>query len=78
MNVEQGKQGSLTAYNSIGSQCHIETYGAGQTFIERPGEVHQVINTGSIPLISFVIFPRVPQGESPRTDQPDPGTCSGV
>jgi quercetin dioxygenase-like cupin family protein len=72
------KQGSLTVYRSIGSQCQVETYGAGQAFIERPGEVDQVINMGSIPYILFVTFPRVPQGDSARIDQPDPGTCAGV
>jgi quercetin dioxygenase-like cupin family protein len=72
------QKGSLTVYRSIGSQCQVETYGAGQAFIERPGEVDQVINTGSIPYILFVTFPRVPQGDSPRIDVPDPGTCPGV
>lgn len=72
------QKGSLTVYRSIGSQCQVETYGAGQAFIERPGEVDQVVNTGSIPYDLFVTFPRVPQGESARTDVPDPGTCPGV
>ena len=73
------KTGSLTVYRSIGSQCDITTYGAGQAFVERPGEVDQVINTGSIPYVLYVTFPRVPQGESPRIDvSPDPGTCPGV
>jgi quercetin dioxygenase-like cupin family protein len=69
------KEGSLTVYRSLGSQCETTTYGAGQAFIERPGEVDQVINLGSIPYILYVTFPRVPQGVSPRTDEPDPGTC---
>jgi quercetin dioxygenase-like cupin family protein len=72
------KQGSLTVYTSVGSQCQITTYSAGQAFIERPGEVDNVLNTGTIPYILFVTFPRVPQGDSPRTDQPDPGTCPGI
>ena len=72
------KQGSLTVYTSAGSQCQITTYSAGQAFIERPGEVDNVLNTGTIPYILFVTFPRVPQGESPRTDQPNPGTCPGI
>jgi quercetin dioxygenase-like cupin family protein len=72
------QQGSLTVFRSIGSQCQVETYGAGQAFIERPGEVDQVINTGSIPYILFVTFPRVPQGDSARIDEPNPGTCPGV
>ena len=70
------KQGSLTVYRSIGSQCEVASYSAGQAFIERPGEVDQVINTGSISYVLYVTFPRVPQGESPKIDvSPDPGTC---
>lgn len=69
------KQGSLTVYRSLGSQCQTETYGAGQAFIERPGEVDDVFNTGAVPYILFVTFPRVPQGDSARIDEPNPGTC---
>jgi quercetin dioxygenase-like cupin family protein len=69
------KQGTLTVYRSLGSQCQISTYSAGQAFIERPGEVDQVVNAGTIPYVLLVTFPRVPQGESARIDEPDPGTC---
>lgn len=72
------KQGSLTVYTPVGHHCRTTTYSAGQAFIERPGEVDNVLNTGTIPYILFVTFPRVPQGVSPRTDQPDPGTCPGL
>ena len=72
------QQGSLTVYRSVGSQCQTTTYSAGQAFIERPGEVDDVLNTGTVPYVLFVTFPRVPQGDSPRTDQPDPGTCPGL
>ena len=72
------KQGALTVYRSVGSQCQTATYSAGQAFIERPGEVDDVLNTGTVPYILFVTFPRVPQGDSARTDEPDPGTCPGV
>jgi quercetin dioxygenase-like cupin family protein len=86
-------QGTLTVYQaggegshgdgshghgSHGDACESTTYSAGQAFVERPGEVDQVINTGTTPYVLFVTFPRVPQGESPRTDQPDPGTCPGI
>jgi quercetin dioxygenase-like cupin family protein len=70
--------GTLTVYRSIGSQCQTTTYSAGQAFIERPGEVDNVVNTGTAPYVLFVTFPRVPQGSSPRTDEPDPGTCPGL
>src|SRR6266550_8487392 len=72
------KTGTLTVYRSIGSQCQRTTYSAGQAFIERPGEVDQVLNTSTAPYVLFVTFPRVPQGGSPRTDEPDPGTCPGL
>lgn len=72
------KTGSLTVYRSIGSQCQVATYGAGQAFVERPRELDDVLNTGTIPYVLFVTFPRVPQGDSARTDEPNPGTCPGV
>ena len=73
------KQGSITVHAAVGSQCQIETYSAGDAFIERPGEVDQVTNNDStMPYILLVTFPRVPTGGSPRIDQPDPGTCPGL
>jgi quercetin dioxygenase-like cupin family protein len=72
------KQGSLTVYSPVGPKCETTTYSAGQVFIERPGELDDVLNAGTIPYVLFVTFPRVPQGDSPRTDEPDPGTCPGV
>ncbi len=72
------KAGTLTVYGSIGSQCQVASYSAGQAFIERPGEVDQVVNTGTVPYVLFVTFPRVPQGDSARTDVADPGTCPGL
>ena len=64
--------------DSHSQRCESTTYSAGQAFIERPGEVDQVINNGTTPYVLFVTFPRVPQGGSARIDQPDPGTCPGV
>jgi quercetin dioxygenase-like cupin family protein len=72
------QQGSLTVYRSVGSECQSATYTAGQAFIERPGEVNQVINASADPYVLYVTFPRVPQGSSARTDEPDPGTCPGL
>jgi quercetin dioxygenase-like cupin family protein len=72
------KQGTATVNQARGSQCQTTTYSAGQAFIERPGEVDQVVNTGTVPYVFLVTFPRVPQGESARIDQPDPGTCPGL
>ena len=72
------REGALTVYRSVGSQCQVSTYSAGQAFIERPGEVLDVVNTGTVQYVLYVTFPRVPQGVSPRTDEPDPGNCPGV
>jgi quercetin dioxygenase-like cupin family protein len=72
------KQGSLTVYSPVGKDCETTTYSAGQAFIERPGELDDVLNNGTVPYILYVTFPRVPQGESARTDQPDPGVCPGL
>jgi quercetin dioxygenase-like cupin family protein len=72
------KTGTLTVHRSLGSQCQTTTYSAGQAFIERPGEVDDVVNTGTVPYVLFVTFPRVPQGEPARIDEPDPGTCPGL
>ena len=72
------KEGTLTTYRSAGHKCKATTYTAGQAFIERPGEVDQVLNTGSVPYVLYVTFPRVPPGGATRTDEPDPGTCPGI
>jgi quercetin dioxygenase-like cupin family protein len=72
------QQGTLKVYRAAGRHCRTETYTAGQAFIERPGEVDQVVNPGTVPYTLFVTFPGVPVGGSPRTDEPDPGTCPGV
>jgi len=72
------KTGELTLYRAVGGQCQINTYSAGHMFIERPGEVDNVVNTGTIPYVLFVTFSLVTQGPPPRTDEPDPGTCPGL
>lgn len=72
------KQGAPTVYRAIGGQCQSKTYGAGDAFIERPGEVDDVLNAGAAPYVLYVTFPRVPPGGSARIDEPDPGTCPGV
>ena len=72
------KTGTLNVYRSVGGQCQTETFSTGQAFIERPGELDNVLNMSSSPYVLYVTFPRVPPGVSPRTDEPNPGTCPGV
>jgi quercetin dioxygenase-like cupin family protein len=74
--VKQGDE--VTVNRSVGSQCEVTKYKAADAFIERPGEVDDVVNTGQTTYVLLVTFPRVPHGGSARIDQPDPGTCPGL
>jgi hypothetical protein len=69
------EEGTLTVYSPVGDRCRTTMYSAGQAFIERPGEVDDVFNTGTVPYVLYVTFPRVSPNVAPRTDEPDPGTC---
>lgn len=69
------QQGELTLYESVGNHCAITVYTAGQSFIERPGEVVNAVNTGTNDFIVIGTFPGVPVGGSTRIDHPNPGTC---
>jgi quercetin dioxygenase-like cupin family protein len=73
-------QGTLTVYSPVdeNEQCRTTKYSAGQAFIERPGEVDDVLNKGTVPYVLYVTFPRVPPGGSPRTDEPAPRACRGI
>jgi quercetin dioxygenase-like cupin family protein len=72
-------QGELTLYRSVGGKCDATTYTAGQSFLERPNDVQDGVNTGTIETIAYVTFPGVPAGGLPRIDVPtDPGTCPGI
>src|SRR5215813_15087556 len=51
------QQGSLTVHQAAAGQCQTTTYSAGQAFIERPGEVDDVTNAGTVPYVLVVTFP---------------------
>jgi quercetin dioxygenase-like cupin family protein len=72
------KEGALTVYHAVRRHCETTRYSAGQAFIERPGEVDDVLNTGTVPYVLYVTFPNLPPGGSSRTDEPDPGICPGI
>lgn len=69
------QQGEVTLYKSHGSQCDVTIYTKGQAFVERPGELDDAVNNGSIDYILFVTFPGVPVGGASRIDEPNPATC---
>jgi quercetin dioxygenase-like cupin family protein len=70
--------GTLIVYRSLGSQCQPSTYSAGQAFIERPGEVDNVFNTGRPPMSCSLPSRVCLRAAPPRTDEPNPGTCPGL
>jgi len=72
------QQGEMTTYESVGNHCVVTRYTQGQSFIERPGNPLDAVNTGSTETIIVATFPGVPVGGSPRIDLPNPGTCPGV
>jgi quercetin dioxygenase-like cupin family protein len=72
------QQGQLTLYESVGNHCDVTRYTVGQTFVERPGDVVNAVNTGSTDFVVIATFPGVPVGGSTRIDQPNPGTCPGI
>jgi quercetin dioxygenase-like cupin family protein len=72
--------GQVTTYRKAGeSGCAVNTYTAGQSFIEKPGEPLNAKNNGSTETIIYATFPGVPLGPEgttlQRTDEPNPGTC---
>jgi quercetin dioxygenase-like cupin family protein len=72
------KEGTPTVYHPFRGRCKATTYSAGQAFIERPGEVDNVVNTGTVPYVLYVTFPNVPPGGSARIDEPAPRACRGI
>jgi hypothetical protein len=81
--------GQITTYRTVrnddaeegrgdgSSRCVINTYTAGQAFVERPGEPLIAVNNGSSVTISYATFPGVPvdpvTGNTlQRTDEPKP------
>lgn len=73
--VEQGQSQSDQEKGDRFPDCVITKYTQWQSFIERPGEVDDVLNTGLTDYVLIATFPDVPVSGSSRIDQPNPGTC---
>jgi quercetin dioxygenase-like cupin family protein len=52
--------------------CASRTLGAGGLFVERPGRVHNVENTGTVAAILIATFAGIPPGAEARIDEADP------
>jgi quercetin dioxygenase-like cupin family protein len=68
-------RGSVTIYHASEPDCGGTTYNAGDVFVERPGNVHEARNEGTVAAVVNVTYLSVPIGASPRIDQPQPANC---
>jgi len=71
-------QGTLSLYQANDPTCTAQRFGAGDGFVEAPGEdhVHIARNEGTTPVVLVVTFLDVPIGDPFRLDAPRPGNCS--
>jgi quercetin dioxygenase-like cupin family protein len=71
--------GQVTLYSEPvgGGKCSVDTFSAGQVFLERPNDEENAVNTGGVPEVAGITFFNVPHGGAARIDRPDPGDCPG-
>jgi len=69
------QSGTITFHRSFGGHCDVTVYAAGQAFVERPGDVVEAVNNGSVDAVVFATFPSVPVGGATRIDEPAPAGC---
>jgi quercetin dioxygenase-like cupin family protein len=70
--------GSLTLFARTKSGCPSTTYQAGQTFLERPGQVVNVVNSGGSTAANVVTIIGIPLGQPARVDVPAPAGCPAL
>ena len=69
-------QGSVVNYHADDPTCTGQIIGAGQGYLETPGDVHMVRNEDtSTTAILLATFLDVPVGGAFRLDAPRPGNC---
>lgn len=69
------ESGTLSFYMA---DCTKQTLTAGQGLIEPPNMTALARNEGTVPVVLRVAFFDVPVAGSPRIDQPEPSTCTGL
>ena len=70
--------GSLTLLARAKSGCPSTTYSAGQTFIERPGQVVNVVNASGSTAATVVTIIGIPVGQPARVNAPAPAGCPAL
>jgi quercetin dioxygenase-like cupin family protein len=69
------ESGTLSFYTE---DCVRQTFNAGQGVVEPEDVVQLARNEGTVPLVLRVVYFDVPVGGSPRIDEPEPSTCTGL
>jgi quercetin dioxygenase-like cupin family protein len=69
------KSGQITIERGSESTCSVQTYKAGDVFIERPSHVYNGTNKGHQTTVLIATFFNVPVGGEVRIDQAKPGAC---
>lgn len=70
--------GSLTLSARTKSGCPSTTYRAGQTFLERPGQLVNVVNSGSSTAGTVVTIIGIPLGRPATVPVPAPAGCPAL
>jgi quercetin dioxygenase-like cupin family protein len=69
-------RGSITLYRGNNPSCAGTTYNAGDVWIERPGQVHEARNEGTVAAVVNATYLNVAIGQSPRIDEAKPANCA--
>jgi quercetin dioxygenase-like cupin family protein len=69
------ESGTMSFYTG---NCVRQTFTAGQGAVEPADQLALARNEGTVPLVLRVVYFNVPVAGSPRIDQPEPTTCTGL
>ncbi|MDQ3938604.1 MAG: cupin domain-containing protein [Chloroflexota bacterium] len=68
------KSGVSTFYRGDDPTCTPHVHPAGTAYTDPGGSVHIARNEGDVELV-LLVTRIIPEGATPRIDEPDPGTC---
>ncbi|MBA2295963.1 MAG: cupin domain-containing protein [Actinobacteria bacterium] len=68
------KSGTSTFYDGDDPDCTPQRHPAGTAYVDPGGDTHIARNEGTEELVLFVTRV-VPEGATPRIDEPNPGNC---
>ena len=68
-------RGSVTLYHGNDPSCAGTTHNAGDVWVERPGQVHEARNEGTVAAVVNATYLNVPVGGLVRIDEAQPANC---